>query len=38
MKPGGVLVMGAGETVIGQTSAFAPSKRFRGFYEMPAQG
>lgn len=37
MKPGGVLVMGAGETVIGQTSAFAPSKRFRGFYEMPAQ-
>ena len=38
MKPGGVLVMGAGETVIGQTSAFAPSKRFRGFYEMPVQG
>ncbi|KQN02881.1 chemotaxis protein CheR [Sphingomonas sp. Leaf230] len=38
MKPSGVLVMGAGETVIGQTSAFAPSKRFRGFYEMPAQG
>ncbi|SFO16385.1 MCP methyltransferase, CheR-type [Sphingomonas sp. OK281] len=37
MKPGGVLVMGAGETVIGQTSAFAPSKRFRGFYEIPAQ-
>ncbi|RZM31086.1 MAG: protein-glutamate O-methyltransferase CheR [Sphingomonas sp.] len=38
LKPGGVLVMGAGETVIGQTSAFAPSKRFRGFYEMPEQG
>ena len=38
LKPSGVLVMGAGETVIGQTSAFAPSKRFRGFYEMPAQG
>lgn len=37
MKPGGVLVMGAGETVIGQTTAFAPSKRFRGFYEMPVQ-
>ncbi|PTW44979.1 chemotaxis protein methyltransferase CheR [Sphingomonas faeni] len=37
MKPGGVLVMGAGETVIGQTSAFAPSKRFRGLYEMPVQ-
>ena len=36
MKPGGVLVMGAGETVIGQTSAFTPSKRFRGFYETPA--
>ena len=38
MKPGGVLVMGAGETVIGQTRAFVPSKRFRGFYEMPVQG
>jgi chemotaxis protein methyltransferase CheR len=33
MRPGGVLVLGAGETVIGQTDAFEPSRRFRGFYE-----
>ncbi|MEG3082511.1 protein-glutamate O-methyltransferase CheR [Sphingomonas sp. PB2P12] len=35
MRPGGHLVMGAGETVIGQTRVFEPSKRFRGFYETP---
>lgn len=35
LKPGGVFVMGAGETVIGQTRLFEPSKRFRGFYETP---
>jgi chemotaxis protein methyltransferase CheR len=35
MKPGGVFVMGAGETVIGQTQALEPSKRFRGFYQTP---
>ncbi|OYY90696.1 MAG: chemotaxis protein CheR [Sphingomonas sp. 28-66-16] len=33
VKPGGLLVLGAGETVIGNTEAFAPSRRFRGFYE-----
>ncbi len=36
MRPGGLLVMGAGETVIGQTRVFEPSKRFRGCYETPA--
>ncbi len=34
LNPGGKLVLGAGETVIGQTSAFEPSKRFRGFYQL----
>jgi chemotaxis protein methyltransferase CheR len=34
--PGGFLVLGAGETVIGQTGHFAPSARFRGFYQ-PAE-
>ena len=33
IRPGGVLVLGAGETVIGQTDAFRPSPRFRGLYE-----
>lgn len=33
LRPGGVLVLGAGETVIGQTEAFAPSQRYRGLYE-----
>jgi len=33
MRPDGVLVLGAGETVIGQTDAFRPSQRFRGLYE-----
>src|SRR5690606_13719337 len=31
-RPGGVLVLGAGETVIGQTDGLAPCDRFRGFY------
>ncbi|WP_445192939.1 CheR family methyltransferase [Sphingomonas sp. Tas61C01] len=34
LNPGGMLVLGAGETVIGQTRLFEPSKRFRGFYEL----
>ncbi|SEM44058.1 chemotaxis protein methyltransferase CheR [Sphingomonas gellani] len=34
LKPDGLLVLGAGETVIGQTSAFEPSRRLRGFYEL----
>ncbi len=33
LRPGGVLVLGAGETVIGQSDAFQPSQRFRGLYE-----
>ena len=31
-RDGGLLVLGAGETVIGQTDAFRPSDRFRGLY------
>lgn len=41
VRPGGLLVLGAGETVIGQTDLFAPSERFRGFYnlvETPVDG
>ena len=33
LRPGGLLVLGAGETVIGQTDAFRPSARYRGLYE-----
>ncbi len=33
IRPGGTLVLGAGETVIGQTRAFEPSRRLRGLYE-----
>lgn len=32
LRDGGLLVLGAGETVIGQTEAFRPSARFRGLY------
>jgi chemotaxis protein methyltransferase CheR len=32
LDPGGVLVLGAGETVIGQTSRFKPHPEWRGFY------
>lgn len=32
-RPGALLVLGAGETVIGQTGAFRPSPRYRGLYE-----
>jgi chemotaxis protein methyltransferase CheR len=31
-RDGGLLVLGAGETVIGQTAAYRPSDRFRGCY------
>ncbi|WP_375402817.1 CheR family methyltransferase [uncultured Sphingomonas sp.] len=34
LRPGGLLVLGAGETVIGQTDAFTPSTRYRGLYEV----
>ena len=37
IRPGGLLILGAGETVIGQTRAFAPSGRFKGFYEATGQ-
>lgn len=32
LRPGGVLVLGAGETVIGQTRLFEPSRGLRGAY------
>nr|WP_253190566.1 protein-glutamate O-methyltransferase CheR [Sphingomonas sp. LM7] len=32
VRPGGLLVLGAGETVIGLTDRFRPCDRFRGFY------
>lgn len=38
LAPRGKLVMGAGETVIGQTRLFEPSRQFRGFYEIPGDG
>lgn len=39
LKRDGSLVLGAGETVIGQTRMFEPSKRFRGFYDaVPRDG
>ena len=39
VRPGGLLVLGAGETVIGLTDRFQPCDRFRGFYRAiePAQ-
>lgn len=33
VRPGGLLVLGAGETVTGQTDAFVPSADYRGLYE-----
>jgi chemotaxis protein methyltransferase CheR len=38
LRPGGLLVMGAGETVIGQTEHFVPSDRYRGFYHSVDHG
>ncbi|QNE33330.1 protein-glutamate O-methyltransferase CheR [Sphingomonas sp. NBWT7] len=34
LRPDGLLILGAGETVIGQSDAFVPSRRFRGLYEI----
>lgn len=34
LRPGGLLVLGAGETVIGQTDAFAPHGDWRGLYRL----
>lgn len=36
IRPDGLLVLGAGETVIGQSDLFVPSARAKGFYE-PSQ-
>ncbi|MDP1026023.1 protein-glutamate O-methyltransferase CheR [Sphingomonas sp. KR1UV-12] len=38
LAPGGVLVLGAGETVIGQTGLFEPSRAYRGLYQRVAAG
>lgn len=38
LQPGGLLVLGAGETVIGQTEAFRPSAAYRGLYERDVPG
>lgn len=37
LRPGGLLVLGAGETVIGQGEQFRPSQRYRGIYERADQ-
>lgn len=34
LRPGGVLILGAGETTIGQTQRFRPSQQFRGAYDL----
>lgn len=34
LRPGGVLILGAGETTIGQTDRFRPSQRYRGAYDL----
>ena len=34
LRPDGLLALGAGETVIGQTDAFRPSQTYRGLYEL----
>ncbi|PXA89924.1 chemotaxis protein CheR, partial [Nostoc sp. 3335mG] len=36
LRPGGLLVLGAGETVIGHTEALVPSERYRGLYRPAA--
>lgn len=36
LRPGGLLVLGAGETVIGHTEALVPSERYRGLYRPVA--
>jgi chemotaxis protein methyltransferase CheR len=36
LEPGGILALGAGETVIGQTKVFVPSKSYRGLYQLTA--
>lgn len=36
LRPGGLLVLGAGETVIGHTESLVPSERYRGMYRLAA--
>ncbi len=36
LRPGGLLVLGAGETVIGHTETLVPSERYRGMYRPAA--
>lgn len=36
LRPGGLLVLGAGETVIGHSDALVPSERYRGMYRPAA--
>ncbi|SEK60075.1 chemotaxis protein methyltransferase CheR [Sphingomonas palmae] len=38
LKPGALLLLGAGETVIGQSELLRPSTAHRGFYERVATG
>ncbi len=38
LRPGGLLILGAGETVIGQTRLFEPSRTVRGAYARTGQG
>lgn len=38
LRPGGVIVLGAGETVIGQCDGLEPSREWRGFYAAPIRG
>jgi chemotaxis protein methyltransferase CheR len=38
MRPGGLLVLGAGETVIGMSDQFRPCDQYRGFYRALGPG
>jgi chemotaxis protein methyltransferase CheR len=38
IMPDGALMLGAGETVIGQTDAFIPDPDCRGFYRLATNG
>lgn len=38
IEPGGVLMLGAGETVLGQTSKFVSERELRGLYRPAAEG
>lgn len=38
LRPDGLLVLGAGETVIGATDLLVPSDQYRGMYRLPPRG